>query len=446
MDIFTQNWDEQVKKEGPLARRMAPSSLDEFAGQEHLLGPDSPLRRLIEEDLLSSVIFYGPPGTGKTALARIIAVRTKSSFTRLNAVTAGVKDVRSVIEEARTLRSLQGNRTILFIDEIHRFNKVQQDALLPAVEEGLVYLIGATTENPFFSIVPPLLSRSLIFTFERLSFDAVKKIVERALADTERGLARYGAALTAEGMEYLIKMADGDARLALNALEAAVISRAGKGGVLTEPLTAEQLRDSIAQKNLPYDASGDYHYDVISAFIKSIRGSDPDAALFWMARMLESGEDPLFIARRLVISASEDIGNADPHALVLATAAAQAVQQIGLPEGRIPLAQAVVYLAAAPKSNAAYLAINQAQALVKEGSNLNVPPHLRDGSYRGASQLGHGKGYLYPHDFPGHFVPQAYMPAGLEKKVFYQPGAEGREKEIGERLKRWRLLMGKEGE
>lgn len=446
MDIFTYNWEEQVQKEGPLARRMAPRNLDEFAGQEHLLGPQSPLRRLIEEELLSSVIFYGPPGTGKTALARIIAERTKSNFTRLNAVTAGVKDVRSVIDEARSLRSLKGSKTILFIDEIHRFNKAQQDALLPAVEEGIVYLIGATTENPFFALVPPLLSRSLIFTFKGLSFGDVKKIVERALADQERGLGSYQAVLTEEGMDYLIKMADGDARLALNALEAAVISLAGREEILPEPLTAEQLRQSISQKNLPYDAGGDYHYDVISAFIKSIRGSEPDAALFWLARMLESGEDPLFIARRLVISASEDIGNADPQALVLATAAAQAVQQIGLPEGRIPLAQAAVYLATAPKSNAAYLAINEAQALIKKGSAMAVPTHLRDGSYQGASRLGHGENYLYPHDFPGHFVPQTYLPQGLEQKIFYRPGTEGQEQEISERLKKWRLLMAKERE
>ncbi len=446
MDIFTYNWDEEVKKTGPLARRMAPRSLDEFVGQEHLLGTNSPLRRLIEEDLLSSVIFHGPPGTGKTALARIIATHTKSSFARLNAVTAGVKDVRAVIDEARAGRSLRGKQAILFIDEIHRFNKVQQDALLPAVEEGLIYLIGATTENPFFSLVSPLLSRSLIFTFESLPAAAVKQVVERALADEERGLGRYGAVLTEEALSYLTNMADGDARLALNALEAAVISQAGKEGTLPEPLTVDQLQGSLSRKNLRYDAAGDYHYDVISAFIKSIRGSDPDAAIFWLARMLESGEEPLFIARRLIISASEDIGNADPHALVLATAAAQAVQQIGLPEGRIPLAQATVYLAAAPKSNAAYLAINEAQAFINKGSAGSVPSHLRDGSYQGASRLGHGQGYLYPHDFPGHFVPQTYLPQGLEQKIFYRPGTEGQEKVLGERLKHWRLLRGKKGE
>ena len=445
MNIFTYNWDEEVKKAGPLAKRMAPRCLDEFAGQEHLLGSNSPLRRLIEADLLSSVIFHGPPGTGKTALARIIAMHTKSSFVRLNAVTAGVKDVRAVIDEAKAGRSLQGKRTILFIDEIHRFNKVQQDALLPAVEEGLVYLIGATTENPFFSLVSPLLSRSLIFTFESLPADAVKQVIERAIADRERGLGRYGAVLTEEALCYLTDMADGDARLALNALEAAVISQAGIKGTLLEPLTVDQLRGCLSRKNLRYDAGGDYHYDVISAFIKSIRGSDPDAAIFWLARMLESGEDPLFIARRLIISASEDIGNADPQALVLATAAAQAVQQIGLPEGRIPLAQATVYLAAAPKSNSAYLAINEAQAFINKGSAGSVPSHLRDGSYQGAANLGHGQGYLYPHDFPGHFVHQTYLPQGLEHKVFYRPGTEGQETALGENLKRRRLQNRKEG-
>lgn len=446
MDIFTYNWDEKMKKAGPLARRMAPRSLDEFAGQEHLLGTNSPLRRLIEEDLLSSVIFYGPPGTGKTALARIIALHTRSSFARLNAVTAGVKDVRAVIDEARAGLALQGKRTILFIDEIHRFNKVQQDALLPAVEEGIIYLIGATTENPFFSLVSPLLSRSLIFTFESLSAEAVKQVIERALADKERGLGHHSAVLTDKALRYLTDMADGDARLALNALEATVISQAGKEGTLSEPITVEQLQGSLSRKNLRYDAAGDYHYDVISAFIKSIRGSDPDAAVFWLARMLESGEDPLFIARRLMISASEDIGNADPHALVLATAAAQAVQQIGLPEGRIPLAQATVYLAAAPKSNAVYLAISEAQALISKGSSGSVPPHLRDGSYQGASRLGHGQAYLYPHNYPGHFVPQAYLPQGLEQKIFYRPSMEGQEQALGERLKHWRLLSGKKGE
>ncbi len=443
MDIFTYNWDEEVQKTGPLARRMAPQNLDEFVGQEHLLGANSPLRRLIEEDLLSSVIFHGPPGTGKTALARIIATHTKSGFSRLNAVTAGVKDVRMIIDEARAGRSLQGKKTILFIDEIHRFNKVQQDALLPSVEEGLIYLIGATTENPFFSLVPPLLSRSLIFTFESLSIEAIKQVIIRALSDPERGLGRFGAGLTEEALNYLSDMAEGDARIALNTLEAAVVSQAADNKMLTEPLTVKQLRGSIGRKTLRYDAGGDYHYDIISAFIKSIRGSDPDAALFWLARMLESGEDPMFIARRLIISASEDIGNADPKALSLATAAAQAVQQIGLPEGRIPLAQVTTYLAAAPKSNAAYVAINEAQALINKGPLGVVPHHLRDGSYGGASRLGHGQGYLYPHDFPGHFVPQTYLPQGLEKKIFYSPGTEGEEKALGERLKRWRMLMGK---
>ncbi len=444
-DIFTYNWEEKVVKDGPLARRMAPRSLDEFVGQEHLMGKDSPLRRLIEEDMFSSVVFYGPPGTGKTALARIIAVRTKASFVRLNAVTAGVKDVRTVVEEAKTRRSLQGKKTILFIDEIHRFNKVQQDALLPAVEEGIVTLIGATTENPFFSLVPPLLSRTLIFTFEPLVPAAVRQLLERALHDEERGLGKYGLTLTPQAMQFVVEMADGDARIALNTLEAAVVSQFGKKdkGEPASALDVEQLQGVLAQKNLRYGSDGDYHYDVISAFIKSIRGSDPDAAIFWLVRMLESGEDPMFIARRLMISASEDIGNADPYALVIAVAAAQAVQQIGLPEGQIPLAHATAYLASAPKSNAAYLALQEARAALKKGPSNLVPKHLRDASYRGASRLGHGQGYLYPHDFPQHFVNQTYMPEGMEKLIFYRPGEQGYEKELGERLKYWRFLMGK---
>ena len=431
---------------------MAPRSLDEFVGQEHLVGENKPLRRVIEEDLLTSLIFYGPPGTGKTALARIIAAGTEAQFIRLNAVTAGVKDVRAVMDDAKKTKAGWGKKTVLFIDEIHRFNKAQQDTLLPAVEEGLVYLIGATTENPFFSIIPPLLSRSLLFTFESLSSEAVEKLLIRALVDQERGLGDYKVGINKEALDYLVQISDGDARAALNALEMAVKHNPDfkkSGANENHPqslLTLEQVKDTVQRRSLKYDPDGDYHYNIISAFIKSIRGSDPDAALYWLARMLESGEDPLFIARRIIISASEDIGNADPQALSVAVAASWAVQQIGLPEGRIPLAQAVTYLATAPKSNAAYLGINEAIAEVKDAPNRKVPPHLRDASYKGASQLGHGKGYLYPHDFPGHFVPQQYLPGGMEGKRFYRPGDQGCEKEIKERLLRWRSLMGKEGE
>ena len=431
---------------------MAPRSLDEFMGQEHLVGENKPLRRVIEEDLLSSLLFYGPPGTGKTALARIVALGTKGQFIRLNAVTAGVKDVRAVIDDAKKTKSGWGKKTVLFIDEIHRFNKAQQDTLLPAVEEGLIYLIGATTENPFFSIIPPLLSRSLLFAFESLSPEAVEKLLVRALEDEERGLGDYKIGINKEALDYLVQISDGDARAALNALEMAVkhhpdIKKPGSND--NHPpglLTLEQVKDTVRRRSLKYDPDGDYHYNIISAFIKSIRGSDPDAALYWLARMLESGEDPLFIARRMIISASEDIGNADPQALTVAVASSWAVQQLGLPEGRIPLAQAVTYLASAPKSNAAYLGINEAIAEVNDAPNRKVPSHLLDASYKGASKLGHGKGYLYPHDFPGHFVPQHYLPGGMEGKRFYRPGDQGCEKEIKERLLRWRSLMDKEGE
>ncbi len=447
MDIFEYSSGEQLQKDSPLARRMSPRSLDEFCGQEHLLGEGKPLRKAIEGDLLSSFIFYGPPGSGKTALARIIARTTRASFVRLNAASAGVKEVRAVLEEAEANRRGWGRKTILFIDELHRFNKAQQDALLAAVEEGTIYFIGATTENPFISVIPPLVSRMLLFTFESLSDEDINCILQRALQDEERGLGGYRVTIDEQALQYLAGASGGDARVALNTLEMAVVGlvndeKAGPG----DTLSLEQVHDVLQRKYQRHDPGGDYHYDVVSAFIKSIRGSDPDAALYWLARMLEAGEDPLFIARRLVISASEDIGNADPRALCLAAAAAQAVQQVGLPEGRIPLAQAAAYLAAAPKSNAAYIAVEKALQEVRNNPNRPVPPALRDASYKGASRLGHGRGYLYPHDFPGHFVPQQYLPEGLQKKVFYRPAGEGYEKEILERLRRWRDLTGREGE
>lgn len=444
--MLSYSWEENVKKEGPLARRMTPLSLDEFVGQEHLVGQGKPLRKMVEEDALASMVFYGPPGTGKTALARIIASRTKARFVRLNAVAATVKDVRGVLDEAKTTRVSVGQRTILFIDEIHRFNKAQQDVLLPAVEEGLVYFIGATTENPFFSVISPLLSRCHLFTFESLSSTDVKTIVHRALEDQEKGLGTYQVSISLGGLDYLAAISGGDARIALNVLELAVLNSLNQNREFPdEQLTGEQVQNVLYKKKLRYDQEGDYHYDIISAFIKSIRGSDPDAAVYWLARMLEAGEDPLFIARRLVISASEDIGNADPAALPLAVAAAQAVHQIGLPEGRIALAQAATYLASAPKSNKAYLAINQAQSEVRHSQEQRVPAHLRDASYKGAKQLGHGKGYLYPHDYPGHYVPQSYLPQEMEEKLFYQPSEEGQEKEIKKRLQHWRALKHKKG-
>lgn len=435
-----------MKKEGPLARRMTPRSLEEFVGQEHLVGPGKPLRRMVEQDALASMIFYGPPGTGKTALARIIAARTKAVFVRLNAVTATVKEVRSILEEARKYRLSLNKKTILFIDEIHRFNKAQQDVLLPPVEEGLVYFIGATTENPYFSIISPLLSRALLFTFEPLPLAALETIIRRALTDESRGLGSHRLRLAEEGMAYLAALSAGDARIALNILELAVFNALQAEDALAgSTLTTAHLQAVSQEKSLKYDRDGDYHYDIISAFIKSIRGSDPDAALYWLARMLEAGEDPLYIARRLLISASEDIGNADPAALPLAVAAATAVHQLGLPEGRIPLAQATAYLACAPKSNAAYLAINRAQAEVRTSLDQRVPAHLRDASYPGAKKMGHGKGYLYPHDYPGHFILQRYLPENIAQKVFYEPTDQGGEKRLQKRLQRWRSFFDEKG-
>ncbi len=435
-----------MKKEGPLARRMTPRSLEEFVGQEHLVGPGKPLRRMVEQDALASMIFYGPPGTGKTALARIIAARTKAVFVRLNAVTATVKEVRSILEEARKYRLSLNKKTILFIDEIHRFNKAQQDVLLPPVEEGLVYFVGATTENPYFSIISPLLSRALLFTFEPLPLAALETIIRRALTDESRGLGSHRLRLAEEGMAYLAALSAGDARIALNILELAVFNALQAEDALAgSTLTTAHLQAVSQEKSLKYDRDGDYHYDIISAFIKSIRGSDPDAALYWLARMLEAGEDPLYIARRLLISASEDIGNADPAALPLAVAAATAVHQLGLPEGRIPLAQATAYLACAPKSNAAYLAINRAQAEVRTSLDQRVPAHLRDASYPGAKKMGHGKGYLYPHDYPGHFILQRYLPENIAQKVFYEPTDQGGEKRLQKRLQRWRSFFDEKG-
>ena len=423
-----------MREEGPLALRMRPQTLEEFAGQEELLGEGKPLRRLIAADRIPSMIFFGPPGTGKTTLALIIASTTRAAFIQLNAVAAGVKDIRNVLGEARERWSMHNRRTILFIDEIHRFNKAQQDALLAAVEQGTVIFIGATTENPFFHLNGPLLSRIRLFVFEPLAADKIQKLLRRALEDSERGLGKLDLQAEPEALRYLAEQASGDARTALNALElSAGIAERRSGGIA---ITAAAAAEAMRSRAYTYDRAGDNHYDIASALIKSIRGSDPDAALYWLARMLKGGEDPLFIARRLVISAAEDIGNADPQALLIAAAAAQAVQLIGLPEGRIPLAQAALYLAAAPKSNASYLAIEEALAAVEEEGACRVPLHLRGTGYRGAARLGHGKGYLYPHDYPGHFVEQRYLPPELAGKKFYRPGEEGFEKQIRERLEK----------
>jgi len=432
MDLISLGLEKKIKEEGPLARRMRPERLDQFIGQRQILEEGKPLHTIITTDKLVSLIFYGPPGTGKTSLARIIAAGSKADFIQLNAVASGVKEVREVIEQAGENWSLYNQRTILFIDEIHRFNKAQQDVLLAAVEQGTIIFIGATTENPFFYLTGPLLSRTRLYVFESLEKADLVLLLEEALNDRARGLGQLPIEVDSEALEYLANKANGDARVALNALELAIMSSEGTEDRIK--ITGEKAAEAMQKRLLSYDRQGDSHYDMASALIKSIRGSDPDAALYWMARMIKGGEDPLFIARRLMISASEDIGNADPHALTLAVSAAQAVQMIGLPEGKIPLAQAAVYLAGAPKSNASYLGINKAMQMVEEEENQPVPRHLKDSSYRGAERLGHGQGYRYPHHYPGHYVKQDYLPPGLAGKKFYRPTEQGREKKIKEDL------------
>ncbi|MFI0348019.1 MAG: replication-associated recombination protein A [Chthoniobacterales bacterium] len=394
--------------DAPLATRMRPRTLEEYSGQQHLLAPGKLLRRAVESDRISSMVFYGPPGTGKTSLARVIAQRTKSHFIELSGVNGSVTDLRKAITMALQ-QSRLGKKTILFVDEIHRFNKAQQDALLPDVERGTFRLIGATTQNPFFSIIAPLLSRSQIFKLEPLCIDDLIALQYKAVADEERGLGKLPIDLEKKAAHHLATVCDGDARKCLNALEiAATTTKFGTNGRLL--ITHSIAEESIQQKAVVYDGTGDAHYDIISAFIKSIRGSDPDAAIYWLATMLHAGEDPRFLARRLVILASEDVGLADPQALPLAIAAKEAVDFIGLPEARITLAHATIYLANAPKSNSAYAAINAALEDLKQGRTLAVPPHLRDSHYAGASSFGHGEGYQYPHDFPGAKISQAYLP------------------------------------
>ncbi len=432
MNLFASR--DQGRGEAPLAARMRPRTLDEFVGQEHIVGPGRLLRRAIEADRLGSLIFYGPPGTGKTTLAKIIANTTSSRFVQLNAVTSGVAQIREVLTAAKEQRDFYSKKTIFFIDEIHRFNRSQQDALLPAVESGLVTLIGATTENPFFEVNSPLLSRSRLFRLESLKPQDIEKVLELAIADRERGLGLLGVELTSEAKQHLVQMAAGDARTALNALELAALTTEPQDG--KRSITSQIAAESIQRKILQYDKTGDNHYDTVSAFIKSMRGSDPDAAVFWLAKMLQAGEDPRFIARRMVILAAEDVGLADPQALLVANSAAGAVEFVGMPEAQIPLAQAVIYLATAPKSNAAYLAINAANRDVERMGKAEVPIHLRDGSYKGAEKLGHGRGYLYPHDYPGHRVEQQYLPDSLVGRTYYQPSEEGYEARIRERIKK----------
>jgi putative ATPase len=420
----------------PLAARMRPRSLDEFAGQTHILGPGQLLRRAIEADRIQSLIFFGPPGTGKTSLAQIIAHQTKSKFERLSGVESNVADMRRVLAAASNRLENTGQATILFIDEIHRFNKAQQDVLLPDVESGVVRLIGATTHNPFFFVNSPLVSRSQIFELRPLTENELFSLVQRALADAERGLGYLKLKAEEDALRHLAKMADGDARKALNALEIAALTTApDKNGVVHIDLAAAE--QSIQKKAVVYDDE-DAHYDTISAFIKSMRGSDPDAALYWLAKMIHAGEDPRFIARRIVICAAEDVGLADPMALVLANTALQVSEFVGWPEARIPLAEATVYIATANKSNSAYKAIDAALEDIRSGRTLPVPEHLRDTHYKGAERLGHGQGYEYAHDHPGHFVAQDYLGAD---KHYYEPTEQGVEKKIKERVDKWRAAL-----
>jgi putative ATPase len=433
-DLFGQNTaPPPLPADAPLAARMRPRTLEEYAGQEHVLGPGKLLRRAIEADRLSSIILYGPPGTGKTSLARLIAGHTKSRFVELSGVEGSVADIRRAVGEA-AIAARNGGRTLLFIDEIHRFNKAQQDALLPDVERGTVRLIGATTQNPFFSINGPLVSRSQVFQLQPLSVADLVALQRGAIADADRGLGSLPLDLDEEAALHLATVSDGDARKCLNALEiAARTTPFGPEGRIR--VTLEAAAESIQKKALVYDGTGDDHYDTASAFIKSLRGSDPDAALYWLAKMLHAGEELRFITRRLVIFASEDVGLADPLALPLAISAQQAVEFVGLPEARITLAHAVVYLATAPKSNRAYAALGRAEADVASGRTLSVPAHLRDAHYKGAASLGHGKGYQYPHDHEGAHVPQSYLPEG---RTYYEPGDQGAEARIAQRLAAWK--------
>lgn len=437
MDLFDYMRMERKKQESPLAVRMRPRTLDEVVGQSHIIGKDRLLYRAIKADKISSLIFYGPPGTGKTTLARVIANTTSAQFVQMNATTSGKKDMEQAVSQAKDMLGMYGKRTILFIDEIHRFNKAQQDYLLPFVEDGTVILIGATTENPYFEVNGALLSRSKIFHLEPLSAEEIAGLIRKAVTDEERGMGAYGAAITEEAVSFIARMAGGDARAALNAVELGVITTEpnADGKILIDLDVAQEC---IQRKAVHYDKSGDNHYDVISAFIKSMRGTDPDAAVFYLARMLDAGEDPKFIARRIMICASEDVGNADPQALQVAVAASLAVERVGLPEGRIILSQAASYVASAPKSNACVMAIDKAQEMVRRADTGQVPPHLRDAHYGGARDLGHGIGYKYAHDYPENYVRQQYLPDAVREERFYIPTENGYEKQIRNHLEHLR--------
>lgn len=433
MDLFDYMREQNQEKDSPLASRLRPVTLEEVVGQQHIIGKDKLLYRAIQADKLSSIIFYGPPGTGKTTLAKVIACTTSAEFTQINATSSGKKDMELVVQQAKDNQGMYGKKTILFIDEIHRFHKGQQDYLLPFVEDGTIILIGATTENPYFEVNGALLSRSIIFELKPLSGTDIQSILSRALADEEKGLGSYRAEIEGDALEFLADAANGDARAALTALELGVLTtpRAQDGKI---HITLEVASECIQKRVVRYDKSGDNHYDTVSAFIKSMRGSDPDAAVYYLARMLYAGEDIRFIARRIMICASEDVGNADANALTVAVSAAQAVERIGMPEAQIILSQAVTYVACAPKSNAACVAIGRAMEAMKQTQALSVPVHLQDSHYRGAKNIGHGIGYLYAHDYPNHYVKQQYLPDGLSDVKFYEPTESGYEKQIRERL------------
>ncbi len=437
MDLFEYTKQINAKTNAPLAAKIRPKTLDDFVGQKHIIGKNKMLYRSIVADNLSSVIFYGPPGTGKTTLAKIIANTTKRPFVQLNATTAGIKDIKEVANKAVEQIAISQSKTILFIDEIHRFNKAQQDSLLPYVEDGTIVLIGATTENPYFEVNKALVSRSIIFQLKKLDIEDIKILINRAVFDKEYGYGNFKINISQEAIEFISNTANGDARTALNAIELAVLSTPkNEKGIIN--INLDTAQECIQKRALNYDKDGDNHYNTVSAFIKSMRGSDPDAAVYYLAKMLYAGEDPKFIARRIVICASEDVGNADPHALQVAVAAAQAVDFIGMPEGRIILAQAVTYVSCAPKSNASYMAVEKAFSDVKNKTIKSVPNHLKDSYYSGAKELGNGIGYKYPHDFDGHYVKQQYLPDELVGTIYYEPTENGIEKRIKDLLFRLR--------
>ena len=433
MDLFDYMRANTMEKESPLASRMRPTTLDEVVGQKHIIGKDKLLYRAIKADKLGSVIFYGPPGTGKTTLAKVIANTTSARFEQINATVAGKKDMEEIVKNAKDSIGMYGQKTILFVEEIHRFNKSQQDYLLPFVEDGTITLIGATTENPYFEVNNALLSRSRIFELKPLEKQDIRELVMRAVYDTEKGMGTYGADITDEAADFLADVANGDARAALNAVELGILTtdKSDDGKI---HITIDVAAECIQKRVVRYDHDGDNHYDTISAFIKSMRGSDPDAAVYYLARMLYAGEDVKFIARRIMICASEDVGNADPNALVVAVSAAQAVERIGMPESQIILSQAAAYVATAPKSNAAYMGIAKAMKTVADTRTMPVPAHLQDRHYKGAEKLGHGLGYKYAHDYPNHYVTQQYLPDGVEGMRFYEPSENGYEKKIREHM------------